>query len=237
MRPGLRNGLVVAAVAVAVLGGSFAWKNACTFHSWDDHWQYKHYCYSDILPLWFIRHLDTDQVPYVQEFSEYPVLTGLFMFGVAKATTTLQEYMVTTFVLLSVAAGSSVYAFWRIRPPLSRTLAWLILPSLALHFLVNWDILAVACTLWGWHEWRNRRPLSSALLFGLGGAAKLYPAFFLPFLFLDTLRRKDRDGTAGVAAGGPVTLTATLPQSVGGNQASVTTSVTAETVPTAPYGP
>ncbi|MEA3143359.1 MAG: hypothetical protein QOG31_683 [Thermoplasmata archaeon] len=195
------KGVLVAAVAVLCLGLTFAWKNECTVHGWDDHYQYRHYCYSDILPLYWGHHLSEDKVPYLDEPNEYPVLTGFYMYGAAKLTSDLAGYMVLSFVGLLACAALATWALWRLLPT-ELVLAWLLVPTIAVHGLTNWDLLAVACACWGWHEWRRGRPLPSSVLFGLGGAAKLYPVFFLPFLLAAAARKRDARGSLKVVLGG-----------------------------------
>lgn len=192
---------LIAALAAASLGAAWALKAPCTTTPWDDHFQYRNYCYSDVLPLWFGKQLSEDAVQYVEVENEYPVLTGWFMWGVAKVTTDLEDYMVWSFLLLLLAGGLSTVALARLLPR-ELLLAWVLVPAVPLHGLTNWDLLAVAFACWGWHEWVKGRPTSSSLLFGLGGAAKLYPAFFLPFLFLAGVRAKDLRTTLKVALGG-----------------------------------
>lgn len=190
----------MAGVAVVVLALTFAWKNECTVNGWDDHFQYRHYCYSDVLPMYWAHHLDRGDIPYVEEPNEYPVLTGFFMYGAAAVTPDLASYMLLSFALLLLAAAAATWCLWRLLPT-QAVLAWLLVPAILVHGLTNWDLLAVAFACGGWHEWRKGRPLPSAALFGLGGAAKLYPAFFLPFLLAWALRRRDTRAAAKVAAG------------------------------------
>ncbi len=61
---------------------------------------------------------------------------------------------------------------------------------------------AVAFAAGGWLRWRQGYAFQSALLFGLGGAAKLYGAFFLPFLFFATLVERNWKRTGDVLLGG-----------------------------------
>lgn len=201
--------LLVAALAAASLGAAWWLKSPCTDTPWVDEFQYRHYCYSDVLPLWFGKGLENDVVPYVGERpwseNEYPVLTGFYMWGAAKVTTDLHDYMVVSFLGLIAAGGASTLALVRLLPR-PAILTWVLVPTVPIHGLTNWDFLAVAAACWGWFEWTRGRRFSSALLFGLGGAAKLYPAFFLPFLFLDAVRERDRKAMAWTLAGGTLGL-------------------------------
>lgn len=209
------------AVAVILLGGfalgaGYVLHDTCSYTPWDDNWQYEHYCYSDVLPLWFGHHLNEGAVPFLDgpkydDTMEYPVLTAGFMWGAARlahhtleplGVPPLQAYMELSFALLTLAGALSIWAMWHLRPDPARLFAWILSPALLIHGLVNWDFLAVAAALSGWLAWRRDRPFLAALLFGLGGAAKLYPAFFLPFLLVAMLQRRDAPGAGRVVLGG-----------------------------------
>jgi uncharacterized membrane protein len=79
---------------------------------------------------------------------------------------------------------------------------WAASPALIAHAFTNWDLVAVACAAWGWLSWRQGRPGQSAFWFGLGGAAKLYGAFFLPFLLLAVVLERNQRKILHVLAGG-----------------------------------
>lgn len=200
---GRRGQIVVVAFAAATtLGASFLLKYPCTDHPWVDGYQLKHYCYSDVQYLYWARHLDQGRMPYLQEFNEYPVITGFFAYHLAQATGSVQSYSVATFLLLIAAGAATTACLWRMGLPWTRSLAWAAGPSLVVHATTNWDLLAVALATWGWLEWRKGHAFESAALFGLGGATKLYPAFFLPFLALAALAGRDRLRLERIAMGG-----------------------------------
>ncbi len=191
---------LLALLAATSLGLALLLKAPCVDTPWRAEYQYRHYCYTDLLPLWSGKGLDHDALPYLDEPNEYPVLTGAFMWVAAKLTTGLHEYLVLSFALLLVAGGASTLALVR-QLPREAFLAWTLAPTVPLHGFTNWDFLAIAAGLWGWHHWRQGRPFTAALLFGLGGSAKLYPALVLPFLAVDAWRRRDRRGLGAVGGG------------------------------------
>lgn len=208
-----RASAIVIVVAIATLAGGFLLKHPCTTHEWADYYQYRHYCYSDLLPLYYIRGMDRDIVPYVgydpnlgpgrdPHFNEYPVLSGLFAYAAALLTDELGRYLLVSYLWLMIAGYLVTVALWRTGATFPKILAWSASPVLVVHQLTNWDLLAVALAAWGWLRWKEGRVFQAALWFGLGGAAKLYPAFFFPFLFLDLLKRKDTDGAGRLVTGG-----------------------------------
>ena len=83
-----------------------------------------------------------------------------------------------------------------------RTLLWAAAPALILYAFHNWDLLAVAAAVAGFYWWRRGKALWAAVLFGVGGALKLYPLLFLAPLFLERLGRgRLRDGISTAGAG------------------------------------
>jgi uncharacterized membrane protein len=78
-------------------------------------------------------------------------------------------------------------------------------PALALTFLINWDMLAVAivaATLW---SWARGRPLLTGVLIGLGTATKLYPLLLLGGLIVICLRERRWRELIGVVLAGAAT--------------------------------
>jgi uncharacterized membrane protein len=134
-------------------------------------------------------------------YTEYPVLTGLFMWLNAKLTHdygSLARSGVVP-VRLPEATFFDAVALWL-------ALAWLVVvlavmrltgsrrwdavlvagsPLLITQAFTNFDTLAVAFATTGMLAWARRRPALAGALLGLGGATKLYPLFLLiPLLAL-----------------------------------------------------
>jgi uncharacterized membrane protein len=215
---------------------SLAWiKQApCADGNWAGWVQYTHFCYSDAVPLFALHGLDDGALPYVDSAVEYPVLSGGFMAGAAAlargydalaesvgllpGVAPVQSYYVVTCLLLSICAFVVVRAVLGLsgRRPWDAAMIGLS-PLLVVHAFTNWDLFAVALATLGMWAWARRRPVTAGVLFGLGVAAKLYPALLLVALFLLCLRA-GRLGTwmrTAVAAGTvwalvnlPVALTA-----------------------------
>lgn len=182
---------------VLMLVGGFLLKAQCTApEGWDGR-QYARLCYNDVQPLYGIRAIDVDQFPYVdgrledQELSggaiEYPVLTGLFMWLAGLLVDDSNAYLRVTAALL--APFGLVVAYLLAMMVGRRALMWAAAPALVLYSFHNWDLLAVAAAVIGiWLWWRDRH-LAAAVLFGVGGAFKLYPIFLLAPLVLYVARR------------------------------------------------
>lgn len=204
------------AVSLLMLLGGFLLKAQCTSaEGWDGR-QYSRLCYNDIQPLYGVREVASRTFPYVdgelenQELTggaiEYPVLTGLFMWVAGLFVTDPNAYLRITALLLAPFGVLAAYLLARMRG--SRALLWAAAPALVLYAFHNWDLLAVAAAVGGiWFWWRGS-PLWAAVLFGVGGAFKLYPAFLLAPLALYELKERGLSAAVRNALVGAGTLIA-----------------------------
>jgi uncharacterized membrane protein len=185
-------------------------------------------CYSDIQHLWLGRDIDQHVFPYltgsitpdgrlVGGTVEYPVLTGLLIWGGAVYAHTDAGFLLGSALLM---APFGLVTGWLLgRLARWRALLWAVGPPLVLYAFHNWDLPVVACAaaaVFAVHGWRTDRSLAqrgvvAGVLLGLGFAFKLYPgAFVLPLaLYLLTASRPGRlDWPAAlrVAAAAAVTV-------------------------------
>jgi hypothetical protein len=155
-------------------------------------------CYSDIQHLWIGRDIDRHVFPYVSGSItpegqllggsvEYPVLTGLLIWGGALFADTDAGFLLGSALLM---APFGLVTGWLLgRLARWRALLWALGPPLVLYAFHNWDLPVVACAVaavFAVHGWRTDRTLAqrgtvAGVLLGLGFAFKLYPgAFVLP---------------------------------------------------------
>jgi uncharacterized membrane protein len=182
-------------LALTLLTLAFAWlqKSPCQDGAWTAGKQYTHFCYSDVIPLYYTEHLNEGAVPYADHAVEYPVLTGAFM-GVAAwiaakvphGMPDVQAYFTVTALLLSICMLVVTWSTYRLAGRRRWDAAMVALsPLVIVHAFTNWDLFAVALAGAGLVAWQSRRPGLAGVLLGLGAAAKLYPAlFFIPLLAL-----------------------------------------------------
>jgi uncharacterized membrane protein len=197
---------VLLAMTTLTLCLAYLQKAPCQNGAWAHSLQYTHFCYSDVVPLFFEEKLSTAAVPYVDHPVEYPVLTGAFMGVAAWLARTydsalggalphgppVQTYFIVTALLL---AACMLVVTWS-TAALARRRIWdaamvALSPLLILHAYTNWDLFAVALAGAALVAWQRRHPALAGVLIGLGTAAKLYPALFLvPLLALCVRTRK-----------------------------------------------
>lgn len=201
---------------VLMLLGGYLLKAQCTApEGWDGR-QYSRLCYNDVQPLYEVRAIAVDQFPYVdgrlqdQELTggaiEYPVLTGLFMWLSGLLVNDSNAYLRVTSLLLAPFALVSAYLLAQMTG--RRALMWSAAPALILYSFHNWDLLVVAAAVAGLWFWWRERDISAAVAFGVGGAFKMYPAFFLAPLVLYVARKCGWGRAVATGAAGAATLVA-----------------------------
>ena len=187
---------VIMVLAVLVFCLHWVQKSPCQDGSWPDFTQYRDFCYTDVLALYYAEHLNTGAVPYFDWPVEYPVLTGAFMgllglpvHDLALHNPSLNQgeafYNLNALVLsaFGIAAIATVLALRRRRPWDAAMFA--LAPALVVTATVNWDLLAVALTVFFVYAWARRRPWLAGVMLGLAVAAKFYPFLFAgPMLVL-----------------------------------------------------
>ena len=185
--------------------------------NWDDQRQFTNLCYSDVIALYGAEHLDRGAFPYrtywyekgsdgqqQKRYMEYPVLTGLFMYGAAQ----LAQWWGDAHEKWGVPGAMDVVLFFNIvalglalfwivtiwATALSaRTRVWLpwmaaLSPLVIVHIFTNFDAIAIAMVALALLAWSREKPVLAGLAIGLGTAAKLYPALLLVVLAILCLR-------------------------------------------------
>jgi uncharacterized membrane protein len=190
------------------LGSGVALKGVCV-GGHTDNWRSR-FCYNDIQPLYYGRGIDHHVFPYIHAtlvdgtgahgFNEYPVLTGLFMWGTGWVARSGSSYLVVTMILLSLVAALTAVLLWRMAG--RRAVCWTASPMLVLYAFHNWDVLAVGASVAGLYLWWSGRSSRAAFAFAVGGAFKLYPALFVVPLICDQLVQRRTRNAAEVAAAG-----------------------------------
>jgi uncharacterized membrane protein len=188
-------------IALALLTFTLHWvqKAPCQDGAWANYEQYTHFCYTDVLALYYAEHLNDGAVPYVDHAVEYPVLTGYLMGAIGLPVSAYgrahpevnqgQLFWNLNFLVLGacgVAAIAVVLALRRRRPWDAALFA--LAPTLLVTATVNWDLFAGGLTAFFLLAWARRRPVLAGVMLGLAGAAKFYPLFLAGPLIVLALR-------------------------------------------------
>jgi uncharacterized membrane protein len=184
-------GLVLVATLFTLLLG-FAHKSLCLMGEGFDANAYRLECYNDIVPLYRDEGLLRGDVPYLDTPNEYPVGTGLFMWGTSQFGRGEGDFFVANAVLLG-ALG--VLTSWLLFLAVGgRAMYFALAPTLALYAFLNWDLLVVAITTAATVAFLRRHDAGAGVLLGLGVATKLYPVLLLLPFALERRREGERSG-------------------------------------------
>ncbi|WP_413466982.1 glycosyltransferase family 87 protein [Gordonia sp. WA4-43] len=178
---------------------------------WDDQRQFTNLCYSDVISLFGAERLNRGALPYrdfwfqegsegetIKRYMEYPVVTGMFMYGAAQLT---QGWVwaeanwgvpgALDVVLFFTIAALALAAFWLVTvwatALTARTRMWTVWlvalsPLVVVHAFTNFDAIATAAVAVALLAWSREKFWVAGLFIGLGAAAKLYPALLLVVL-------------------------------------------------------
>ncbi|GAA2443205.1 glycosyltransferase 87 family protein [Actinomadura vinacea] len=185
----------------AVLG--WVQKQPCASTSFDFIKTTTRACYTDIYPLYYVRGLNENKVPYFDTFNggdihyvEYPVLSGALMHVVNALVQPFGEdsrgmaFFNVTALLVGLLAVVTVLATAYVAGKRSLRVGLMVAlsPALLLTAYINWDLLAVGLSALAVFAWASRRPTWAGVLLGLAIAAKFYPLLFLGPLVLLCIR-------------------------------------------------
>src|SRR4051812_44821428 len=138
-------------------------------------------CGLDIGRMYGDRGIDHNHAPYIDRDLEYPPLIGVVMYA---ATVPFdhgyRNPFLVNMVLLTALAAVTTWVLWLRNG--SRTWRWALAPPLLVQGLQNWDLLSVATATIALFAWESGYAVSAGLLLGVGTAAKLYPALYVPIL-------------------------------------------------------
>jgi uncharacterized membrane protein len=184
-----------AIIALAVLASliSFVKFNHCENTGWATPDQYIHACYSDIPALYGERGLSKDDWAYANgaDSVEYPVVTGVIMWTLAKITPggedALKNYFNINILFLALLFVFIALMVYKMRPEFSYLFP--LAPAVVASLYINWDLWAIISML-GAIYWFDRENLDlSAIALGVAISTKFMPAFLLIPIALIFLRR------------------------------------------------
>lgn len=188
-----RPALWLAALPLGALALTLGWwtKARCLVDgAWDAGEEYLGWCYTDLVPLFHTRGLGLDLVPYLEAPVEYPVLTGLQMWGAAALTTDGPGFLAWTALGGGALLLATIAVLAREGVPWRRLALFAAAPTLVVYAFMNWDAAPVLALVGAIALHRRGRDGWAGLVAGLGTAAKLFPAVVVPLVVLALLRRR-----------------------------------------------
>jgi hypothetical protein len=219
-RTGRHGGLVLLGLSTVLLVAVSWWSKAqCAPPAgWATGRQFREYCYSDLVALWFLRGLDEGAGPYGDEPLEYPVVLAVRIWLAARAADLLpgpvgvSDFLGANALLTAVEAVGVLLLLHRAGLSHRRLWWWAAAPALVSYALYNWDVLPLLLLVAAVVAHREGRDGLSGALAGLGAAAKLFPGFLVPLVVLARLRQGRRaDALRHGAAAAAVVVAVNLP--------------------------
>jgi hypothetical protein len=169
------------------------------------------FCSTQIPHLLFVEDLARGRLPYLEPCvpiapgvpcDEYPVLTMYAMWTGGVGGREPLPFFLTSAALLSACAIATAWLLAR-RVGL-RALYFTAAPTLLFYGLMNWDLVAVALSVWGITAFLDGRDTRAGVATGLATAAKLFPVLILGVLAADRLRIGRREGARRLVVGAAV---------------------------------
>ena len=157
--------------------------NHCRDAGWGVPDVYVHACYSDITALYSERGMNDHTFPYSSATNsvEYPVITGLVMWGtsylVSDHNNPYRNYFDLNIALLAFFFIGTVIVIYKINPEFSYLLP--LAPAVVASLFINWDLWAVAAAVLSLYLFKVERYHLSAFSLGIAIAAKFFPIVFL----------------------------------------------------------
>ncbi|NDF03159.1 MAG: DUF2029 domain-containing protein, partial [Actinobacteria bacterium] len=187
--------LVLLAIFASLL--SFVKFNHCRDVGWGSPDVYVHGCYSDITALYSERGMDKNTFPYSSATNavEYPVITGLVMWGtsylVSDHNNPYRNYFDINIALLVLLFIGLVITIFKINLEFAYLLP--AAPAVIASLFINWDLWAVVTAALALYFFTRDKPDLSAIFLGIAVATKFFPIVFLfpiVLIYLKTGRLK-----------------------------------------------
>lgn len=203
-----RTALLAAVVCLALVVAWWTKARCLGPGGWTGGEQYLQWCYTDIYPLWFAEGLDRGATPYLDHPVEYPVLIGAQMWvaaGLVRAFVAEAGAWPFSFFHANVLLGAPLYAMaayhlYRMGVTPTRLLWAVATPTFIVYAFMNWDATAVVLAVLALDRHRRGNDLWSGVFTGLGTAAKLFPGFLVPIIFVARWRQGSRRAAVEHAA-------------------------------------
>ncbi|MEM4868908.1 MAG: hypothetical protein QW081_00670 [Desulfurococcaceae archaeon] len=162
--------------------------------------------------------------PYVNYRFEYPPVIGALWYastciGFHTARLSLREANYKEFLdytarvhyyvqaaFIGIFYFTLIHYLSRLVPSRRRLLLFLVLPSLAMYLVYNWDVIASCFAVIGLYEYLRKRYFRSGLFMGLSIATKVLTIGLATWLFVELLLEDDRRSTTRYILGAGLVL-------------------------------
>ena len=150
--------------------------------------------YADITAFWGRGWVQNGQLPYVNEFFEYPPVSGLLTYLSRQAGGDQASFYNAFSVMSFIAGGVMVWSCWsivRMRGQKIKAL-YFVLPSIIIYGIYNYDLFHAMFVMLSIQALMNGKRSASALSLGLAISTKLASAVLLPVFLIQLRGTADR---------------------------------------------
>jgi uncharacterized membrane protein len=175
--------LILLAILAALM--SFTKFSYCEGTSWATPGQYIHACYSDLPSLFGERGMVDNKWPYSSDSTavEYPVLTGLVMYGTSFLAHTPAGYFNLNAIFIALLFIGLVLITRKINPEYSYLVP--VAPAVIAALYINWDLWAIVTMMLAIYWFDRKLYLHSSVALSIAISTKFLPIFLLlPIIFI-----------------------------------------------------
>jgi uncharacterized membrane protein len=165
-----------------------------------------HSALSDLPRVLLHRGIAPGAPPYLSRPLEYPVLSGLMLYGADLVWSTALGAL-----LVTALAASACCVFLAVRLARrfgKRAWRWSLAVPLMLYAFQNWDVFAITALVLGLFAFEQRRNRTAGVALGLGAAIKLFPLVVVPVLAAIRWRQHRRHEAVQLLMSAAVTFVA-----------------------------
>ena len=182
--------------ALAILASliSFAKFSHCESTIWGTPDQYIHACYSDLPSLFGERGMVNNEWPYASDTGavEYPVITGLVMYGTSFLAHSPVSYFNLNVIFLALLFIGVVLLVRKIKPEFAYLVP--VAPAMIASLYINWDLWAIVTMLLAIYWFDQRKYQLSAIAISISISTKFLSVFLLlPIAFILWRQNKLKD--------------------------------------------
>ncbi len=165
-----------------------------------------HSALSDLPRVLLHRGITPATPPYLVKPLEYPVLSGLMLYGADLVwPSALGAFLVTALA----SAACCVYLTIRFARRFgSRAWRWALAVPVLLYAFQNWDVFAIVALVLGLLAFEQRHNRTAGIALGIGAGIKLFPLVVVPVLVAIRWREGRRDEARRLFVGATATFLA-----------------------------
>lgn len=140
-----------------------------------------YYAYNDIN---IFKDFSESGIPYIDKETEYPVITGLFIYLTDMISETKELFFIVNFILLTIFAVITSVILYKMTNERRRVIfLFILMPSFILFTVYNWDMIGIMLMTFSFYFIQKKKDTQAIVFLSLAVSTKFFPVIFLiPFL-------------------------------------------------------